>query len=72
MALLRGELDGRANNVAQLLHRNPDWVEKDVMDIHAILIAEKEPSVPRSGRVPEMEALQNLKIEPSFSLCTGP
>lgn len=27
-ALLRGELDGRANNAASVLRRNPDWLER--------------------------------------------
>ncbi len=55
-ALLNAELDGRANNVAQLLLRNPDWVEKSVMDIHAILEIPKGAKHPRFGPVPEIES----------------
>jgi tripartite-type tricarboxylate transporter receptor subunit TctC len=63
VALLRGELDGRANNVAQLLHRNPDWVEKSVMDIHAILEIPKGSKHPRFGRVPEIESFAKSENE---------
>lgn len=63
VALLSGELDGRANNVAQLLHRNPDWVEKSVMDIHAILEIPKGAKHPRFGRVPEIESFAKSQNE---------
>ena len=62
-ALLRGELDARANNVAQLLHRNPDWVEKGVMDIHAILEIPKGAKHPRFGHVPEIESFAKSEKE---------
>jgi len=55
-ALLNAELDGRANNVSQLLHRNPDWVEKGAMDIHTILEIPKGAKHPRFGPVPEIES----------------
>ena len=63
VALLRGELDGRANNVAQLLHRNPDWVEKSVMDIHAMLEIPKGAKHPRFGRIPEIESFAKSENE---------
>jgi tripartite-type tricarboxylate transporter receptor subunit TctC len=36
-ALLRGEVDGRANIADTLLQRTPDWVAKGIVDFHAIL-----------------------------------
>jgi hypothetical protein len=36
LALMRGELDGRAQTADWLLHRNRDWLEKRLMDFHAI------------------------------------
>jgi tripartite-type tricarboxylate transporter receptor subunit TctC len=63
VALLRGEIDGRANNVAQLLHRNPDWVEKKVMDIHGILEIPKGAHHPRFGHVPEIETFARSNSE---------
>lgn len=63
VALLNRELDGRANNVAQLLHRNPDWVEKSVMDIHAILEIPRGAKHPRFARVPEIESFAKSENE---------
>jgi hypothetical protein len=63
VALLRGEIDGRANNVAQLLHRNPDWVEKKVMDIHGILEIPKGAKHPASVMSPRSRLLQDLNSE---------
>lgn len=62
-ALMQGEIDGRANNVAQLLHRNPDWVEKKVMDIHGILEIPKGDRHPRFGHVPEIETFARSSSE---------
>ncbi len=36
-ALLQGEIDGRINNADTLLTRNPDWVPKNIVDVHAII-----------------------------------
>ena len=37
VALMRGELDARANNPVSALRRNPDWLEKGLMNWHAIM-----------------------------------
>lgn len=63
VALMRGEIDGRANNVAQLLHRNPDWVEKKVMDIHGILEIPRGANHPRFGHVSEIETFARSNSE---------
>jgi tripartite-type tricarboxylate transporter receptor subunit TctC len=55
-ALLRGEVDGRANNASSVLRRNPEWFEKGVMDFHAILEAPKGQKHPRLGHLPEIES----------------
>ncbi len=34
-ALVSGELDGRANNATSVLRRNPDWLEKGLMNFHS-------------------------------------
>lgn len=36
---LRGEVDAGANTATSVWQRNPDWIEKDLMDFHAILEA---------------------------------
>jgi tripartite-type tricarboxylate transporter receptor subunit TctC len=55
-ALLRGELDARANNASSVLRRNPDWFEKGLMDFHAILEVPQCEKHPRLGHLPEIES----------------
>jgi tripartite-type tricarboxylate transporter receptor subunit TctC len=56
-ALLRGELDARANNTASVLRRNPEWFEKGLMDFHAILEVPKGEKHAKLGHLPEIESL---------------
>ena len=37
VALLRGEIDARSNLTTTVLLRNPDWLEKNLMDFHTIV-----------------------------------
>jgi len=55
-ALLRGELDARANAAVSVLRRNPDWLDKNVMDFHAIMEVPKGIKHPRLGHLPEIES----------------
>jgi tripartite-type tricarboxylate transporter receptor subunit TctC len=62
-ALLRGELDGRANNAASVLRRNPDWLEKGVMDFHAIMEIPKGAKHEKLGHLPEIETFARTDKE---------
>jgi tripartite-type tricarboxylate transporter receptor subunit TctC len=55
-ALLRGELDARANNTASVLRRNPEWFDKGLMDFHAILEVPKGQKHAKLGHLPEIES----------------
>ena len=58
VALVNGEIDSRANNTTSVLRRNREWVEKGIMDFHAILAvpkAEKHPH-PKFAQLPEIES----------------
>jgi len=55
-ALLRGELDARANNTASVLRRNPEWFEKGLMDFHAILEVPKGEKHAKLSHLPEIES----------------
>lgn len=55
-ALMRGELDARANNAASVLRRNPDWLDKGVMNFHSILAVPKNDKHPKLGHLPEVES----------------
>ena len=62
-ALLRGELDARANNASSVLRRNLDWLEKGLMDFHAILEVPKGTKHPRLGHLPEIESFAKTDRE---------
>jgi tripartite-type tricarboxylate transporter receptor subunit TctC len=62
-ALLRGELDGRSNNPTSVLRRNPDWLEKGLMNFHSILEAPKGAKHPRFAHLPEVESFAKSERE---------
>ena len=62
-ALLRGELDGRANLATSALRRNPDWFEKGLMDFHAIMEIPKRAKHPRLSHLPEIESFAKTDRE---------
>jgi tripartite-type tricarboxylate transporter receptor subunit TctC len=53
-ALVRGELDGRANNATSVLRRHPDWLEKGLMNFHAIMETPLGEKHPKLGHLPEI------------------
>jgi tripartite-type tricarboxylate transporter receptor subunit TctC len=53
-ALLAGELDARANNATSVLRRNPDWLDKGLMNFHAIMETPVGEKHPRLGHLPEI------------------
>lgn len=65
VALVNGEIDSRANNTTSVLRRNREWVEKGIMDFHAILAvpkAEKHPH-PKFAQLPEIESFAKTDRE---------
>lgn len=63
LALLRGEVDARTNNAVTLLRRNPDWVEKDQIDIHAAVDVPKGNFHPRFKDVPSVEKFAKTDLD---------
>ena len=55
-ALLRGELDARANLAISVLRRNSDWVDKGMMNFHSIMEVPLGAKHPRFPQVPEIES----------------
>jgi tripartite-type tricarboxylate transporter receptor subunit TctC len=53
-ALMRGELDARANNATSVLRRNPEWLDKGLMNFHAIMETPLGDKHPRLGHLPEI------------------
>jgi len=57
VALTNGEIDGRANIADTILHRTPEFVEKKLVNFHAILEIPKGERHPHFGYLPELETL---------------
>jgi tripartite-type tricarboxylate transporter receptor subunit TctC len=63
LALVNQELDGRANAAVSVLRRNPDWLDKRVMNFHAIMETPKGLKHPRLGHLPEIESFAKTERE---------
>jgi tripartite-type tricarboxylate transporter receptor subunit TctC len=63
LALMQGEVDARANTTTSVWRRNPDWVEKGLMDFHAVFEAPKGSKHPRFGHLPEIESFARSEKE---------
>jgi len=55
-ALMRGEIDARAISADTVLQRNPEWLEKRLVDFHAIIEVPKGDKHPRFAHLPEIES----------------
>ena len=55
LAVARGEVDARINNADTLLQRNPEWLTKGVIDVHAIMEVPKGVKHHHFARLPEVE-----------------
>jgi tripartite-type tricarboxylate transporter receptor subunit TctC len=62
-AIIRGELDGRANNAASVLRRNPEWFDKGLMNFHAIMEVPKGVKHQTLGHLPEIESFAKTDRE---------
>jgi len=63
VALLNGELDGRANAAVSVLRRNPEWLDKGLMNFHSIMEIPKGDKHPRLGHLPEVESFAKTERE---------
>ena len=74
-ALVRGEVDARVSAVPSLLRRSPEWLEKNIVDVHSILQIPRSSTHPRFADLPELESFAKtdkerllLDIYRSFSM----
>jgi tripartite-type tricarboxylate transporter receptor subunit TctC len=56
-ALLRGEVDGRANIADTILTRTPEYFEKNIVDFHSIINIPLANKHPRFAHLPEIDRL---------------
>ncbi len=54
-ALMRGEIDARATGADTVVQRNREWLEKGLVDFHAIMEIPKGDKHPRFPHLPEIE-----------------
>jgi tripartite-type tricarboxylate transporter receptor subunit TctC len=55
-ALMRGEVDARSSDAATVKGRNRDWLDKGLVDFHAILEIPKGDKQPHFSQLPELES----------------
>lgn len=79
VALMRGEVDARANLADTIAQRTPDWLEKGLVDFHAIVEIPKGEKHPRFANLPELESFAKsdkekklLSVFRSFRLTGSP
>ena len=63
MALVNKELDARANAAVSVLRRNPDWLDKRLMNFHAIMETPKGVKHPRLTHLSEIESFAKTERE---------
>ena len=63
VALVNGELDARANAAISVLRRNPEWLDKKIMNFHAIMEIPKGLPHPRLSHLPEIESFAKSERE---------
>ena len=81
VALGNAEIDSRSNNVTSVLSRNRDWIDKGIMNFHAIIAVPRDdkPSHPLLAQLPEIESFAKtdkerklLTLWRSFRTATSP
>jgi tripartite-type tricarboxylate transporter receptor subunit TctC len=63
LALLRGEVDARSSLVASIVQRTPEWVDKGLVNFHAVLETPKGNRHPRFAHLPELETFAKTERE---------
>jgi tripartite-type tricarboxylate transporter receptor subunit TctC len=56
IALIRGEIDARSSAADTVVLRNRDWIDKGLVDFHAIIEAPKGDKHPQFAQLPELES----------------
>lgn len=63
LALLRGEVDARSSLIASIVQRTPEWVDKGLVNFHAVLETPKGNRHPRFAHLPELETFAKSERE---------
>ena len=63
LAVMRGEADARANIADTVVQRTPEWIEKKLVDCHAIVEIPKGQTHPHFKHLPELESFAKSEKE---------
>lgn len=63
LALLRGEVDARSSLIASVLQRTPEWLEKNLVDFHAVFETPRGNRHPKFAHLPELETFTRSERE---------
>lgn len=63
VALARGEIDARSEVSLSIMKRHPEWVEKGMADIHAVIEIPKGKKIPQFTHFPDMETFAKNEKE---------
>ena len=63
IALLRGEVDARANLAETVVHRNPEWIAQNLVDFHSIIEVQKGIRPSQFAKVPELGTFAKSDLE---------
>jgi len=63
IALLRGEVDARANLAETVVHRNPEWLAQNLVDFHSIIEVQKGIRPSQFAKVPELGIFAKSDLE---------
>ena len=79
LALTRGEVDARATPIHNVLTRNKEWIEKKLVDFHAVIEVPKGDKHPQFPHLPDVETFakserehQLLRMHRAFRLVGAP
>lgn len=63
LAVLSGEIDGRTNNATTLIRRNPEWIERDMINLHVTITVPKGKFHPRFKDVPALDSFAKTDMD---------
>lgn len=75
VALARGEIDARSEVSLSIMKRHPDWVEKGMAHLHAVIEIPKGKKIPQFNHLPDLETFgkteRERKVLAMFRLLRG-
>jgi tripartite-type tricarboxylate transporter receptor subunit TctC len=63
VALARGEIDARSEVSLSIMKRHPEWVEKGMAHLHAVIEIPKGKKIPQFNHLPDLETFAKIERE---------